>query len=91
MFGYPECCVNYFIENVVYNNIKAGAEWWEKASEALKKGIYNDLFNYTFHVPCKLDCQETLRMAKEIKRVLELNDYEAAKYLREFNMEVLGK
>jgi len=76
LYGYPKCCIDFFI------NLNEGREF-----DYLKKTLDNSssskfpfltnrftLNPFVFHVPCRFDCKETIRLAKSyIKIAQEIN------------------
>lgn len=88
--GYPKCCVDAFrrgCQRVRSRRLKTGPAVWHcrKMENAHRKGELNQLLFWTRHVPCRLDCKETLSMASETKNFLEKHDSQAAYYLASFN------
>lgn len=83
--GYPECCSEWFAELKI-QGILPGKEWNKKAKQAFEKGRYNPVLDYKIHLPCDIECNETLKMTKEIKKVIEKSgDEEAIKQLMFMN------
>jgi len=79
--GYPECCIDKFILDLS-KELRPLIEWRKKVKRAMKKGTYNNVLDYRFHFPCRINCKKSLILAKDIKRVLEKNDIEAANSLK---------
>jgi len=89
-FGYPKCCVKTFVKSLD-NKLLPLREWRKKAGMVLLKGDYNNLFDYTLHVPCGLECKGTTKIAEEIKKCLENYDKKAAEHLRKFNRDSIER
>ncbi len=63
--------------------------FYRTVEQAVREGSFNEVLWYTLHVPCDIDCRETLDGAMKVKKVLELNDIEAAYHLKEGNMRCM--
>lgn len=92
--GYPKCCIDSFergCQEVLTGGLEKGPaiQFCKKLKEAMEKGNFNEILLYTLHIPCGLDCKETITMAERIKLVLESKDIEAAYYLKEDNIKRL--
>ncbi len=83
-FGYPQCCIDYFVDACSRGGMP-GSEWDGKAAVSYKKGNYNDIFNYVFHIPCRVNCKETRIVGENLKDVLEKYDFEAAENIKNNN------
>lgn len=83
-FGYPDCCIKHFTKATLKGTF-ATREWHKKAGKALLEKKYNKLFDYVFHAPCGLECEESLKVARKIKKCLESYDFEAAESFRKSN------
>lgn len=57
----------------------------KKLKQAVKLGTLNPAIYYHLHVPCDINCQQTIQIAQKTKRALESADIEAANYLKETN------
>jgi hypothetical protein len=77
--GYPKCCVDNFYSEECGKTIFPYRDFVIQTRK--RNNLDSNLF-YLLHAPCDIDCRETLKFAKEIRRVLEANDIEAANYLR---------
>lgn len=79
--GYPKCCVDAFNKAVQNINGMPAVVFCRKLSKVYKKrGFENPLF-FTLHVPCSINCKETLALGEKIQKALNDNDKEVAKYL----------
>lgn len=89
--GYPKCCINSFeqgCQEALTSGLEKGpaVQFYRKVKNATEKGNFNQVLFYALHIPCGLDCEETITMAEKIKVVLESKDIEAAYYFREYNI-----
>jgi len=88
--GYPGCCMKHFEKSCKnYSKNKQtnppSIEYYTKCKQALKKGLYDDVFDFVIHIPCSPYCDETIAFAKKIRKALYSNDPEAYSYLRKRN------
>ncbi|HBM45564.1 MAG: hypothetical protein UT05_C0010G0006 [Parcubacteria group bacterium GW2011_GWF2_38_76] len=88
--GYPNCCSEAFYkrcEKFLKNKSPIGPAqiFWIKQKMAAKEGKYNDDLDFWLHIPCELNCKETLAMVSKIRKVLEENDPEAAVFFQELH------
>ena len=83
-FGYPQCCIDYFVDGCSCGRMP-GYDWDCKAAESYKKGNYNPVFNYVFHVPCRVNCKESRILGEKIKDVLKKYDLAAAERIKSLN------
>lgn len=101
--GYPQCCVKkfhnkdskkryqYFDDQIELSEVplSKGIISAREMADSIEKGTFNSEFLYTIHVPCNVDCQDSIDMGKKNKDSLEKNDIEAAKWLRKWSEEVI--
>lgn len=84
--GYPLCCVTAFEEGCqrFLKGLGKGPmlEFGESARKAIQEGTYDSDLDYVLHVPCNVNCAESIEMAGKIKEALILRDKDAAEYLR---------
>ncbi|MBU4501867.1 MAG: hypothetical protein KKA79_04690 [Nanoarchaeota archaeon] len=84
-FGYPQCCIDYFVDAFSCGRMP-GRDWNGRAAVSFKKGTYNDVFNYVFHLPCRVNCKETRILGENLKDVLEKYDMEAAETIKNIKL-----
>jgi len=93
--GYPECCIKHFEkscqEYLKYKKTPPAIDYWQKAGKALQEGVYNKILDYILHIPCSINCKETINLASNIKVALEFNDIEVLNYLRKWNRSKIKK
>ena len=93
--GYPKCCIKAFYKGArrVSKSQKyygaPGVVFCRKLFKVYKRmGCEHPLF-YTLHVPCGINCKETLALGAKIQKALNDHDKEAAKYLRGHTMKCM--
>lgn len=89
--GYPKCCVNAFqqgCQEALTGGLEKGpaVQFYHKVRNAIEKENFNQVLFYALHIPCSIDCKETIIMAERIKLILESKDIEAAYYLKKNNI-----
>ncbi|MDP2909376.1 MAG: DUF483 domain-containing protein [Nanoarchaeota archaeon] len=89
--GYPQCCIDNFEAScetyLQGKGLGPMAKFWQDAKKAMQEGKFNESLFYVLHAPCSLCCKETIKMAEEIKKVLNFNDTEAGEYLKLLNQK----
>jgi hypothetical protein len=90
-FGYPECCVNFFMEhndwprqNTIAEAAKASRSFSWKAN-CLPK---NTPYMLIFHMPCSFDCRATLEYSASLLRELHSFDQDCARRIERFLKQV---
>ncbi len=78
--GYPACCIINF-ETTSMNNSRAAMNYWKNAKKSMEEGNFNLIMLYALHVPCSVQCKETVELAGKIREVLELKDPVVADYI----------
>lgn len=90
--GYPPCCIKHFEEGCqkYLNGSGKGPaiEFWQSVKKAIKKGTFNPTLYYVLHIPCRINCEKTLKLAEKIKITLESKAPEEADYLRKENQRL---
>lgn len=85
--GYPKCCQDAFFEGCeayLKGKQRGPADiFFAELRKATEAGVHDGSLFFAFHVPCGLDCKESLGMASSIRKVLEENDPEAARHFSE--------
>ena len=83
---YPRCCITAFEKGCrEYNTRKALGPAVEFSQSLIQEKNVDERLLWTLHIPCKLDCRETLKLAEKAKAVLLDKDVQAAEYLVSFN------
>jgi hypothetical protein len=101
--GYPRCCVRRFsttlrkereyiqgIINLKEVPLPQGVAFNLSKVEAIKNNEYNFVLDYRLHVPCSINCEKSIELSEKVKKCLEENDQDAAKYCEAVNYQ-MGK
>ncbi|MBI3632896.1 MAG: DUF483 domain-containing protein [Candidatus Vogelbacteria bacterium] len=93
--GYPKCCVAAFEEGPNAMILSSDAtqasavRYCRELEDILDGEDFDEVRLYNQHIPCSIHCVESLKMAKKNRAVLEVNDIEAANYLRNYNLNLV--
>lgn len=89
--GYPKCCIGAFEEHIrladsTEDKTKSPMiRFSREAYPLLQKGALGSALLYTLHVPCGLDCKESLALGRKMETVMKREDAETACFLDDFN------
>lgn len=76
LLGYPECCVDYFLQNFSVSNCDLQLKPTNMFTNLSKRSEDCVLLS---HFPCNSDCEESVKLGKEYLEVLKKVDKERAK------------
>ncbi len=79
MYGFPECCVEKYV-----GPGSTTRYWRQLARQIARSGTYPIEIDFVEHVPCDIECKETLELGARIKDTLKEYDPAAAEVKRIF-------
>lgn len=91
LYGYPECCIRHFNENIDLMIQEKDLELKLKTIKKDGSGKYSFLMNnfnksgFVFHHTCSYSCKETFRRADQVKKMIFNFDKNLFKHLKDKN------